>query len=861
MAVGRLAFGQSGYRIEGVTQDSLGNPLFGTSVKLFSNQDTLSTSTNEQGHFIFTAVKSRNVTLKVSIIGFKSVQKSYHFADAQPATKVPTIQLAENFNELDVVEISAENPVSVKEDTIQYDASAFPVREGDAVDEMVKKLPGVEVDQDGKISTGGQAITKVRLNGKDYFGDDAAKALQNLPADIVQNIQIIDDYGEQAKVTGLKTGESQKVININTKPDKRKGYFMRAGAGLGTSDRYSGRFRANRFTNDRQFSLDGSANNTAARSAGLTDSKSLDANYSDKWGDKLQAYGSYKFNNNVNRQTQRTVTQNVYQDYTRIDDDSNTGYNNQSQHYLFWNLEYKPDTSNYLKVSPRLNYNYGNTDNQGYTASQLLSTSSTRNSRSFEDSHAGSFGTDFFFNHRFAKRRRNLSIFGTATYGFNNSDNEVVNNYTYLDSLDDVSYENQHQFRYNRNKNTNLRVHFSYMEPIGEYDMLEANYQWSQNHTDNTRTVNDLDSLSGDLVRNPQLSNAFKYDFITNRIGLTWRSEHEKYKYNLGLTAQPVALDGTDVSRENSTSKKSFNWIPNARFVYMFAKEHTLTARYRGSSNQPSFTQLQPITDNSNLQNVVTGNPDLKPEYSSNMQLEYKQSDWKSGFILFSTVNFSQTKDKIVTKREIIPDSLKQLTTYINTDGFYTANGYYSVSIPFSERKYVFTYYGSTNYSRNIAFTNDERNIGNNVVFRQGLKFRLDIDDHVDTEINTNYSINRTTYSSSTFDDRQTNRLFVGLRGRNYFFEDWTLGYDFSQTINNGYNATNTNPTILNVYLERRFLKQNKAAVRLEAFDLLNENTGIGRDVFDNVIVDSQSNRLARYFILTLNYRLQQFGS
>ncbi|MGV3507721.1 MAG: outer membrane beta-barrel protein, partial [Sphingobacteriaceae bacterium] len=397
-------------------------------------------------------------------------------------------------------------------------------------------------------------------------------------------------------------------------------------------------------------------------------------------------------------------------------------------------------------------------------------------------------------------------------------------------------------------------------EPLSDSSSLELNYDWNRSHTESMRNTMDVDPLDGQQTTNLQLSNNYNYDFITNRVGLTYRVDKSKLDYNIGLSAQPALLKGQDISRNINTSKNTFNLIPTARFSYKFSKEHSIIARYYGRSNQPGFTQLQPITDNSNLQNTVTGNPDLKPEFIHNLGVEYRQSDWSSGYTMFTNLSVSQTQNKIVSSRTIIPDSLRQQTSYINANGFYNARGSYMFSKPFANRKFTLSYYGSANYSNNIAFTNNERNVGKNMVISQGLKVRFDINDVIDAQLNTSYSYNQTSYSLNSFSDRKVNRYFISLEGRNYFFKDLTLGYDLSQTINEGYNANNTNPTLLSLYLEHRFLKGNRGTIRLQGFDLFNQNTGISRDVFDNEIVDRQNNRLARYFLLSFNFRLQHFG-
>ena len=415
-------------------------------------------------------------------------------------------------------------------------------------------------------------------------------------------------------------------------------------------------------------------------------------------------------------------------------------------------------------------------------------------------------------------------------------------------------------FTENDNLNKRARARFAYIEPLSQTSFLEFNYDWNRNSTESSRDANNIDPLSGNESRNAQLSNNYKYYFTTNRIGLSYGVNKNNLNYLIGISAQPSVLEGEDLSRDIFTSNRNFNWVPTARLMYKFSKQNSVVARYFGRSTQPSFNQLQPVTDNSNLQNTVTGNPDLKPEFAHNLNLEYRQSDFASGFTMFTDVSLSSIQDKIVSIRTIIPDSLKQQTSYINTDGFYTGRASYTFSKPFANRKYTISYYGSTNYSNNVAYTNSIRNIGKDFVLSQGLKVRLDLEDIIDAEINTSYSYNRTSYTSSSFSNRETNRFNIGLEGRNYFFKDWTLGYDFSKTFNNGYNTGNANPTLLSLYLEHRFLKGNRGTLRLQGFDLFNQNTGITRDVFDNEIVDRRNNRLARYFLLSFNFRLQRFG-
>lgn len=852
---------QSVRSVKGITQDSSGVPLPGSSVKLISAFDSLSTATDVNGIFRFPSVRSPRFKLTITSISFQTFVKEYSVNAQSSAVTLPPVHLKDAFNQLSEVVVTAVNPVKIKEDTVQYDAAAYPVREGDAVDEMVKRLPGMEVDKDGKVTAQGQPVTKIRLNGKDFFGDDATAALQNLPADIVKNIQLVDDYGVEAKLTGIKSGEPQKILNINTQDDKKNGYFARGWGGLGSMDRYNGHVRGNRFKGDQQISFDATNNNISRGSKGTTETSYAKIDYHDKWGTKIESYGSYRFNKNNNNTLEQVATQSIFEDYTRFENENSDNSRKDYEHNISWNMEYTMDSVNYFKLQPNFSYNSASTNGTGITNTQVLSARSLRERSSSAISSASDFSTELYYNHKFNKKGRNLSMNGVISSSHGDNSSNQKNDYTNTDSLENVTTEQQYQYRTNSNQNNNARLRFSYIEPFSEKSFIEFNYQWSNTSTGTVRNTRDIDPLTAEQTFNENLSNDYKYQFTTNRAGLNYRYTGTNLNYFAGLALMPAVLKGDDLSRNIKTMKKTLNWIPMARLVYKFSKKQSLTARYNGRSNQPGFTQLQPITDNSNIQNVVTGNPDLKPEFTNSFSMEYKQTDWGTGYIMNSEANFNQTNDKIVTTKVIIPDSVKQISSYTNTDGFYNARIRYSISKPFSERKYTLTYFGGSNYSNNIAFTNNDRITGKNLVLNQGVRFRTDIRDVINAEFNTSYSFNQTTYSSGSLTDRNTSTCQFGLEGRTYFHKDLTLGYDFSKVYNSGYNTGQTNPTFLNLFLEYRFLTGNKANIRVQGYDLLNQNTGISRDVFDNVIVDSQSNRLARYFMLSFRYQIQKFGT
>ncbi len=849
-----------GFSVKGSVLDSQGIPLTGTVIKLKSANDSIATSADINGLFSFKNVKWAEFNFSAAFIGFETFLKTYKITEGKTLT-IPPIILKTASNALNEVVITGITAIKVSEDTVTFNAAAFPVRQGDAVEEILNKLPGVKVDADGNVTTQGEPITKIRINGKDFFGTDVATAIKNLPADIVKNLQIIDDYGDHANLTGIKSGEAEKILNITILEDKKRGYSARIAGGLGDEDRYNTILRGNNFKGERQVSFDGTVNNINMRGGannGITSTNSASMNYRNEWSKKLSADAGFNFNNRKNTTLTKTYTQNFLSNYTRLE---NSVSNNKSDTYnnnFSGNLTYKPDTLNYLKISPRFYINSSESDNQGVIDINQPSLTTLRNNLSGTNSSSINLGNNIYYNHRFHKKGRNMSLSSNLNYSNGENYREVLNNYLIKQAGID-STRIQNQLIANTNNNFSTWASATYMEPFWKKSFIEFNYSYSHSSTTTDRATNDI--TNGNTIFNKDLSNNYEYQFTTNRVGLGYRYIAEKYNYTLGFNAQPALLEGQNLTRGINTQNRTFNFIPSARMVYRFTKQQALHVNYWGRNNQPSFLQLQPITDNSNLQNTLTGNPNLKPEFVHTINAKYNQSDWNMGHILSANLNYNKTEDKIVTTKVLVPNTVNQVTSYINTDGFYSLRGDYSYGKPFAERKYTLTYSGSAYLNNNVAFINMEKNIAKNYMIRQELEFQIDIKEVVDFRLETSYAINKTEYSQTTFSDRQTNTLRFQLRGRNYFFKDLTLGYDFRKSINSGFdNGIVKNPAILRLYTEYRFLKGNSGSLRFEGNDLLNQETGISRDVFDNIIVDRQVNRLGRYFLLTFTLRLNKFG-
>ncbi|MFP5080957.1 outer membrane beta-barrel protein [Pedobacter sp. JCM 36344] len=852
------------YTVKGTVVDTAGLPLPGAIVRVKWGADSLGISANNDGTFILSKVKSRQFTLSAAFIGFQTLNKQFSFEKGS-IFDVAALKLKVESNTLDGVVISGVPPVKITEDTVSFNATSFPVRQGDAVDEILKKLPGIKVDKDGNVTSQGTPVSKIRVNGKDFFGTDVATAIKNLPADIIKNLQFIDDYGDQAKLTGLKTGEPEKVLNLTIQEDKKKGYFTRASAGLGNSDRYNTSLRANSMKGERQLSFDGTVNNANNRGGGgdgLTTRNAAGLNYRNEWTKKLSGNGSYNFENVKNNTVSTALTQNFLQNtggqFTRLENSRNDNTNMRNNHSFNGELEYKPDTVNYLKISPQFNNNANNGKYSGISniAQQDLLTKRTSNNSSANNSL--NLKTNIFYNHKFSKKGRNFSFWGNVNFNNGGNSNNIYNDYRITDNgVDSTRIQNQLNDQATQSFGTYAGM--SYMEPLWKKTFIEFNYNYGRTSNTNNRNVHDV--LGGLEQYNTELSNNYDYQFITNKLGVNYRYIADKLNYTLGLNAQPTLLTGQNLTRDIQTQQRTFNIIPSARLAYKFTNQKSFDINYWARNNQPGFYQLQPITDNSNLQNTITGNPNLKPEFVHSVNAHYKQSDWNLGHVLFANVSYSQTQNKIVTTKILVPGTLNQTTSYTNTDGFYNLKGDYYFSKPFMERKFSIGYSGYGELNNNVAFIDNNKNFGKNTVWRQELEFKVDLAEIMNLEIETSYSQNKTEYSQEGLDDRLTRRYEYGIEGRNYFFKDLTIGYDLTKQINLGFNNSQVrNPTILRLFMEYKLMKKDRGTLRIDGFDLFDQNSGISRDVFDNVIVDRQVNRLGRYFMLSFIYRLNKFG-
>lgn len=880
--------------VEGKVVDTAQAAVPRASVVLFYETpgDTLRMLSNTQGEFRFTQVKNRSFTVRVSFSGYTEVEKKVTDATTLKIN-VGALPLLPSYTNMQEIVITTP-PVLIKEDTVEFRADSFRTKPNAMVEDLLKKLPGMSVDKDGNVTAQGKQVTRVKVNGKDFFSGNVQTATRELSADMIDKVQVIDDYGDQSNFTGIRDGEPEKVLNLQLKKDKNKGMFGRITAGGGTQDRYQINGNVNIFQNNTQFSLFGNSNNVNASlfsrdgggggfsggggrgftvavgggggnsggQDGISTTNSIGANFRHDFEKSKGSsfYGSYTLTDRVTDGLRDVNQQNLATAIKFIDTRNTIFRNNSKTHRVNLNLEYNIDSFNYIKIIPR--FSMAETNNRNAVVfdqftdkgvqSQLGNSGDTTMARSPD------MDVNILYNHKFRKRGRNLSINTNLSSSRNQNDRNSFNYTEFF--LPFARTQITDQVRGQDNKSNSINTRVVYTEPIVKDRYMDLSYSYRNNYVLNDGETFDL--RTGVPVFVPNLSNAFENDFTEQRIGASIRTVKKKYNYTLGATALPVVLKGYSLTKDSAYQpQRRVNMLPIARFQYNFTRTKGLNFNYQGNVQNPSFTQLQPILDNSNPQNQSVGNPNLKPAVQHSMNGTFNNFNFSSGRTLFLGINGSVIQNQITNNVMWLGNTGARLTRPENVNGFYRMTGFYNWSKPFQNRTYVFSLNGAVNYTNDVALVDSARNIGKDLVFSQGFNFEYNLKEWFELDLGARYSNQTTQYS---------------LRPeQNYNFGSWVLTsnsradlpggiifrYDLQHVINIGLaSGVNGNVTLLNGSLEKTVFKKKNGFIRLSGFDILNQNKNISRSVSANFITDTRVNRLTRYFMLTFTYRLNRFG-
>jgi hypothetical protein len=891
-------FSQGGYQVSGRLIDTLGNPISRATIGVYvdGQKDTLKTVSNNVGFFIVKGISERQFFLKVSTIGLGNFKKIYTVPAGEEILEIRNLILYPEYSSLKEILISTP-PIIVKEDTVEYKADSFRLKPNAMVEDLLKKMPGIEVDKQGNITAQGKTVSKVRVNGKDFFSGDPKAATQQLSADMIDKVQVIDDYGDLANASGIKDGEPDKIINLQLKKDRNRGVFSRSVVGAGSSDRYQATTNLNVFDNEKQISIFGGANNNntstfnvdgavasmgGANSGGkgfqvriggnnqsgiggeegLRTSNAIGVNFRNDFKEnKGSVYGNYSYSTRETDVQRDVASQNFFQNTNFLNHQVTTSLDQSNRHRASLNFEWNIDSFNYIKFVPELNTRVS--DNQSISAFDYilndLDTSSLGINTDHSLSNNPSLSGNLIYNRKFRKRGRNFSMNLNGGYNTSDGQSNKLNKTTTL--LPFLFSDSLNQYVLTDNRSDNASVRFNYSEPIMKDRYLDLIYQYGKSYSNNNRATYLYNSI-GIQELSDLLSNAYETDFFNQRIGANIRTVKKKYNYTVGVSAQPVNQKGYSITKDSAYAPiKRLNLLPSANFAYNFTRNKTLRFFYNGNARQPSFTQLQPVKDVSNPQYQVQGNPLLKPEQAHAFSVSFNNLNFLTGQTFFLGANYNLTQNQIVNNTIRLNNSGSQLTTYANVNGNYTASGFYNFSKPWNNRTYILSINGAVVLNNNISLIDGQQNEGRNVLLSQGAKFEYNLKEWLEIDLGAKYGLNSVRYTLPGQQNINYGSWVVTNNTRIDIPGGWVFRHDLEYILNRGLSSSvNQNIILLNASFEKTIFKKKNGIIKLSGYDILKQNKSIARTINGNNIIDTRVNRLTQYFLLTFVYRFNKFN-
>lgn len=843
------------------------------------------------GFFELKNLSFKPLILQISFQSYEPFSKAIFPTKSNPDINVGTIFLIAKSHDLGNVTVT-QSPIIIKKDTIEFNASSFKTKPNAVAEDLLKKLPGLEVDKDGGIKAQGETVQRVLVDGKRFFGDDPKLATKNLPPDVIDKIQVYDALSDQSTFTGFDDGNRVKTINITTRKDKRKGYFGKISVGGGsTGDEgvYDNNLSLSKYDGDRQITLIGQGNNvnkqnftgqnlfggggnrgggstnigTTAGSSGIINTWAAGLNYRDNWGKKTQVSGSYFFNDQHTYTNQKSFTETLVSgnpDSSNLSNNIVSGIKHNQNNRVNFNIETQFDSSNSMILRPNISFQHTDNDNNTQSAStkgKVNLNNSVAHSTTTNDGYNGSL--DATYRHRFAKKGRTYSIgvvFGGSTNEGKGTNNSINQYYTQnrVDTINQINNSNAD----GKNMNTTL----SYTEPVGKGQLIELNYTYSYSDNTNGKSTYGFNKLTNqyDLVV-PNLSNTFENIYSSNRGTLSYRIQNKMMNLSIGSGIQVGDLSSNNLTKDSAIKQHYVNFYPTATFRYDFTKTKNLRINYSGRTSQPSATQLQPIADNTNPLNIVLGNPNLKQQFTQNMRMMFSSFDVFTQRVFFATINASATQNDIQNSVIIQPNGA-QVTQPVNLDGTFSASGYFNYGFPIKKPKSNMSFTGNLSYNQSQNLINLKSNYTKNTIAGGTVKWTTNLKDNFDMNFSSNSSF---TFARYTLQSAQNADYFTQTfttEATYYTKSGWVVASDFDYIINTGQSAGyNTNIPLWNASLSKQLFKKKEGEIKFYMFDLLNQNVSIRRTVSGNSIQDIQTQVLKRYFMVSFTYNLRRFGA
>ncbi len=900
---------KKGFSVKGQLTDTLQKQrVADATVSLINAKDSslvAFTRTDSLGNFSFNQLKPAKYRLSASQVNFHPKWKSFEVTND---LDLGTIYMKDRSMMEEVTVAAQRPPVVVNGDTLEFNAEAFKTKPNAVVEDMLKKMPGVEVDKDGTIRVNGKRISRVLVNGKDFFNGDPKMATRNLSADAIDKVQVFDKQSDQSEFTGIDDGNKTPTINLKLKKDKKNAAFGKATMAAGTKDRYDGQFNINKFNGDQQLSAIGMANNTnrqgfsimdmlnfsgqarkmmsggGARivintgnddefglpvsginnNQGITQTIAGGLNYNDTWKKRTEVNASYFYNNLTLDNTRNTNRRNILpgNNFTYLQNSSSN--NKTSSNRFNFGVDHKIDSFNSIKLSSVFGYQKGKgrktNDYESFVPNdKMLNNGFSNTSNSTEGYTTNS---ELLYRHKFKKKGRTFSATGSMQYNDSraNGKQNAINNFfsngviNQRDTLDQVTKLNSVTQSY--------AVNASYTEPLSKRSLLEFRGFYNTNKGELDRKTFDYNKASGNHDKmNSVLSNAFESNYDYMGAGISMRAQQKKYGYSIGTNLQYAQLNSHLKDSAFSIRQNFTNLLPIANFNYNFTRMKTFRLDYSTSTTQPTARQLQPVQDISDPLNIISGNPSLKQSYAHNASLQFFNASPAQQKNLFVFLNYSATQNAIVNS-DVINSSGARSSMPVNASGVYNING--NIDQGFRMKK-INTRFGigiNANYNHSVNFINGDKNKTGTLSLSPRVSANYSYKEMLDIEAVARFSFNKANYSLQPLLNNNYQRQVYELNATLNLPAGFTLNNEFTYSAFTGRSdGYNTRIALWNAAVSKQVLKNKKGEIKFSAFDLLNQNIGVDRNGDANYVEDVQYKTLQRFFTLGFTYSLQKASS
>lgn len=900
-------FGQDA-EIKGMIADSSANSSVAlASVVVLRRADSVLAAygrSDEHGKFKISDLSEGDYILLITFPKYGNFVEEFSLMEGD-VKKFNTIYLTEKAKLLDEIVIR-QSPILIKGDTTEYIADSFKVRENAPVEELLKELPGIQVDKDGKIIAQGQQVQKVLVDGDEFFSDDPTIATRNLRADAIDRVQVYDKKSDQAAFTGIDDGQEKKTIDLKLKANAKKGYFGKASV-AGLDKYYNATAMINAFKAKRKLSAFGVASSTDRTGLDWSDSRSMGfdnssasfsdgtvsvmstrqsgelsasggygeglpesvkagLHYSDKWNEaKNSAGGNYLFNKLAQRMGGNSFSENTLLDSIYYSRNESSSHSNRLQNALNAVAEFTVDSSSSFRITANGQTGTGNSNSEDYSdalsAERKIVNSSNR--RTSESSSQSRLNANAIWRKKFKTKGRTLSVNLNQQYSESVSDGFLFNTANFYDFDENVvKKEVTDQKKVNTTENQTVEGRVSYTNPIGKQSYFEVNYSYNLNNSYQKRFSYDKDDGDKYVDLNDSLSSDFKYVYQTNTGGLNYRYNRKNITFSAGGNVANTAVKQNNRFEKKERTYSYFNIFPQANLQYKMNAFTNLNLGYSGSTRQPTIDQLQPLQNNYDPLNIVIGNPDLKQSFSNNISLNYSSFQMMKEQFLFIRANFSTISDQISSSYTIDEEG-KRITQYINVNGnnSFNLNGNYSKTIPETSWRIAFT--PNLNISKNTNYINSNKNVSNSLTLTPGLGvWNRKTGSH---EFSVEYmpTFTNSKSSISTVANRKYWTHIASFDGR-YSFPakidiGTDIGFEFREKLNE---ADDKNQLILwNAFIEKRFLEKDQLVLRISMHDILDQNKGYQRIVQPNAIIERNYLSFQRYGLITVTYNFNTTGA